>query len=257
MTFAEALREFLKHDEVADVVKLHVWDKSFPYKADLNQFAGKKLRRADVFAAAKESDEKGAIFALVWGYPDGHTDYRNRNLETSLQAAMGDIEGVARTIHSIRAYDDPVAKLNKHNGLGAASTSKIAYFAGLEERGNQCLIFDMHVVRSILTQGFSELDSLRARMGLPLIGNQYVKDFGGYVRKQVDKEANYRSYIEGMAELTRALRYDFEADDIERFLFELGKEHGKTPNQQKFSALSKSAYAGPVTVEKTTRLKKT
>lgn len=250
MTFAEALREFLKHDEVADVVKLHVWDKPFPYKADLNQFAGKKLRRADVFAAANESDEKGAIFALVWGYPDGHTDYRTRNRETSLQAAMGDIENVGRKIHSIKEEYEVVSKLNEHPGLGTASTSKIAYFAGLKHYGNECLIFDMQVVRSILTQAYRELDMLREGLKLDLIGSSYSGNFSKHVRDQVDDEAKYLAYIKCMPELRRSLGGEFESDDIERFLFELGREHGRTAKTKKFTTLSKSSFVMPPTTKK-------
>ena len=241
MTFAEALRSFLSYEEEAQSVSIAAWDRSIPFMAELAERDGNKLYRRDVFAAAREDDLKGAVFALVWGYPAGHTDFRTRDQEVNLQAAMRNLEPVAHTIHSIRHYGctdkNPLKRLNENPGLRTASTSKIAYFAGLEHKNSRCLILDQQVMRAILTEAYPELDDLR----LALAKRDHAAPFPpGFESRMVDAPRSYPVYISGMADLAARLDHEFKVDEIERFLFELGREIGRTPKTKRWTTLSKS-----------------
>lgn len=241
MTFATALRTFLETEEEAQEVNIDVWDRNIPFMDEIAAFQGRNLYRGDVFAAAREDDVKGAVFALVWGYPDGHTFYRNKGMPINLQTAMLNLEPVARTIHSIRHYGttdkNPLRRLNANPGLRTASTSKIAYFANLEHRQHRLLILDQQVMRAILTEDFSELNDLRSTIAKRQAAAAFPD---GFESRMVDAPASYPAYIEGMGKLAKSLDHEFEADEIERFLFELGREIGRTPNTRQWQHLSRS-----------------
>lgn len=244
MIFADALREFLKHDERAQVFNPGSWHIALPYLPELKAFEGKITRDA-VFTAARESDEKGAVFALVWGFPDGFTSHfnqGNRKPRPTLQSAIrDDLERLGNLIHSIRQYGPrlgtPVDDLNSIPGLGTASTSKIAYFAELKHNGNPCLILDQQVVRAVCAQYYPELTGLR----LSLTGMEDPSQIDkAKPTAIVEQKGNYEAYLGEVARLAGKMDWEFEEAQIERFLFELGSDMGRP--KPLWSALSRSVF---------------
>lgn len=233
MTFADALRSFLTHSERGQAFKPNAWQIALPYLSEFQAFESGKLLRETVFAAAQESEEKGAVFALVWGFPAGYTSYLNqgsRKPKATLQTAIRDhLERLGKLIHSIREYGPrlgtPVDDLNIIRGLKTASTSKIAYFAGLRHNGNPCLIFDQQVIRAVGAQDYPELARMRLRLtertAAGQIDNKNVTAF-------VDQPGNYEAYLEEVARLAGEMEWEFEEAQIERFLFELGSDIGRS-----------------------------
>ncbi|KQN09056.1 hypothetical protein [Sphingomonas sp. Leaf28] len=245
MNFAEALQEFLTAPEEGQKVRPHVWDNTLPFIDSALALGEKPLLRSNVFAAFKEGDEKGSVFALVWGYPDGHTNYMTKGAPVSLQVAMRDAHYIGDVLGSLREYGttkkNPLSSLNEIPGLFTASTSKLAYFAGLDHRGDRCLILDQQVMRAIMSEDYRELDDLRAAiLKDPMPGRI---EQGREVRA-VNAPNSYPRYIEEMGKLAKSLGSDVDAEDVERFLFELGRDIHRTTNTRKWRALSKSVVIG-------------
>lgn len=97
-------------------------------------FGGARLPRRFVLALAAVDPEAGVVASLVWGFPKGGPQGRWRSFAEAFRRADR-YAGILADIRSARAKvaaRDALDRLNAvQPGVGFASTSKIAYFAGL------------------------------------------------------------------------------------------------------------------------------
>lgn len=197
--------------------KLGNWDKHFrdgqkyPHR---EWFENQKqaLTRGDVFRAFRISDELGLLATLKWGFPGGAQRLNpkpfNRviwslaEFAAKLTRARATSDANAATL--LGSLDEP--------GIGPATTSKIAYFAGLTTAEGACLIYDQMVRRAIRRLADPEFDELK-----PLLGASEV----GFDAKR--QRATYGTYIIAVCGLAK--RCGVTPAQIELHLFKLGRAY--------------------------------
>jgi hypothetical protein len=182
------------------------WDQ---YPNDLD------LSRSDLFGHFNQSTRRGIISTIKWGYPRGKTPggtwmgfstaFRSDDLVNSIDTLQN---SAARSAVSL------VRRINRSvDGIGTATTSKLAYFAGLTTAEGPCLIYDSMVRRAIRVRGDKEFAALRQivanrPVGQDLSPAQQIKTYGEYLR----------------ATHAMAKRLGVNGDQIELFLFR-GREN--------------------------------
>lgn len=218
--------------EEGDFFNRERWTKPIPHLDEIGEIKS-PLYREHVKQAVSQSVEKGIVYTLVWGYPNGFTNVKTTSHEHNLQTALSRdlaqlVERVELLKRDPRSAVRTIAKLNETDGIGTASTSKVAYFFGLETSVGPCLIFDQQVVRALFRYDYPELLDLRYRMTIP---GRKPTVVGDDVGKIVKHPPNYQAYLEGMMELERRIGRGAYVEDLERFIFWLGRNRNKrTPS---------------------------
>ncbi|HEX8301447.1 hypothetical protein [Sphingomonas sp.] len=218
------LRE-LSPDSLGERFRPTAWKKhSLPYVDELTErFSRNEFTRADVKQAFREDVRKGVVFSLVWGFPNGFinpkrpADLRNAwphidklvDKVRSLQGRPGD----CTPTEIIKALNTPIS------GIATSSTSKIAYFAGIQATSGRCLIYDSQVIKAIVSETFAELYSLRIQL---VRQRDETLPFGKKVQS-VNQVTTYLDYISGINSLCRKLERRFEPDQVEEVLFAAGR----------------------------------
>lgn len=185
------------------------------------------LLREHVFDAMKESLHKGMIFALVWGYQGGKTHGKSASAEkqeATLQWAMAHpdvlLDAIQRLRYAPRNARETIRRLNQQPGVSSASTSKVAYFARLEAREGNCLIFDRQVAKAIYKLDLPELAPLREALFPP---SAIKADERKTISFVAQSSSSYQPYLSGIYDLSRTLGRGIDGEDIERFLFRQGR----------------------------------
>lgn len=158
----------------------------YDHSADFAALDQQRFTRQMVFDHFGTSDRKGVVSAIKWGYPKGSLPGGKWR---SFSAAFRSADLVAR-IGELRAAPagahETVASLNACvKGIGTATTTKLAYFAGLmTAEGHQCLIYDSMVrraIRGIEMQEFADLAAIIRRSPRDLTPRQQEDTYGLYL----------------------------------------------------------------------------
>ncbi len=198
-----------------------VWEKHFEYVSDtksksalgrvLARCATTKnshLSREFVFSIAEEDVREGLIASVIWGFPKG-------------SGPGGNWKRLADAFAKSREYADAIEKLKRapfvsalaglcslnqiQNGVGFATTSKMAYFANVEFQEGRALIYDRNVMLAIKDGLWADrFDGTRSGIGM----NQHFYSKG---------VSTYASFIEEAEKACRQIGCD--ADQIETGLF--------------------------------------
>jgi hypothetical protein len=169
-------------------------------------------------ACARRSIE----WTMVWGYPKGRIYISRPNMKLALNSA----DAVAQKINELKARaDNPtagecLAEIHAvSKGIATSTSSKIAYFAGLQAREGKCLILDEQVLASILYNRFDELRLLICKI-LPRRPSTYTCLGEQLADAKRNQQVVYGSYVRTLNRL--AAQSGKTAVTLERFLFANG-----------------------------------
>lgn len=200
------LRNWIKHRDDPDQRQ------AYDHAADYDALDGKWLDRALVYEHFGQNSMKGVISSIKWGYPRGSLPGGGwKAFSTAFRT-----HGFAAQIERIRmsAPADSVAVISALNalvsGVATATTSKIAYFAGLPSRDGGCLIYDSMVRRAIRDRDDPEFVELKSMM-----------PSGERDMTPGQQEATYGLYLRNAHQM--AARLNVDADQVEHFLFSWGR----------------------------------
>jgi hypothetical protein len=156
-----------------------------------------KLSRQDVFDLAETKPELGVIAAIVWGFPRGG---RPGGQWMSFAEAFDASKRFADVLSTLQALASPateaIEQLNQLlKGVGFATTTKIAYFAGISFREGPALIYDANVIKAITAAGSRWAEAFPRTRSILGSSNFYPK-----------ATRSYGSYIEEASALATRLR---------------------------------------------------
>lgn len=144
-----------------------------------------RLERGHVFADFAASPTKGVISAIKWGYPKGGLPGgRWQMFSTAFRSGAFEAKiAELRRKPGLSAVEIITALNAVQPGIKTASTSKLAYFAGLTAREGQCMIYDAMVRRAIRERDDPEFAGLKAMMPVrDLSLDQQQASYGDYIR---------------------------------------------------------------------------
>ena len=194
------------------IVERKNWERHRVRGADLSAFQADQLTitRQSIMRTFNSGDYgAGVIATLMWGYPKGAIGQTDVGMTTALLASSLIGEALKRLKEEPEASATNVlTTLNQTcTGIGPATTSKLAYFAGIKTTEGGALIYDNMVRRAInALRSDTEFDELRAQISL---------------RKTNIANATYGTYIRAV--INCASRRTATADQIEHQLFRLGR----------------------------------
>ncbi len=223
MSLAQELAAFLAEPEHGDPFKPAAWEPlenfTLRYRREFEAIKGGILRR-HVFDKAQDNTLRGIWWALVWGYPGG----KQAGDDKTLKRAMVNMESLAHEVDWLRKETPDAAELLERlnqcrRGLSTASTTKVAYFAGLNTAQGKALIFDQQAIIAILTRGDPEFAPLLASKPFAKHAHRSRKD---RVNVALQQPAHYQEYVAHLHAL--AAQLGVKPDDIERFLYMKGRK---------------------------------
>ena len=158
----------------------------YDHSADFAALDQQRFTRQMVFDHFDTSERKGVVSAIKWGYPKGSLPggkwrsfsaaFRSDALVECVAKLRAMPETAVRTVVSLNACV---------SGIGTATTTKLAYFAGLRTTdGHQCLIYDSMVrraIRAIDMPEFIELAAIIRRSPRDLTPRQQEETYGLYL----------------------------------------------------------------------------
>ena len=155
----------------------------YDYSADFAALDQQRFTRQMVFDHFGVSDRKGVVSAIKWGYPKGSLPGGKWRAFSAAFRSDGLVELIDKFRVAPATAHETVAVLNACvTGIGTATTTKLAYFAGLvTTEGHQCLIYDSMVrraVRGIDMQEFAELAAIIRRSPRDLTPRQQEETYG-------------------------------------------------------------------------------
>jgi hypothetical protein len=184
----------------------------YDHASDYDALDGKRFTRAVVFEHFAESDRKGVISTIKWGYPKGSLPGGGWHAfsDTFRSPEFG---GVLKALRAKpRSGNETVAMLNKCvKVIGTATTTKIAYFARLRSDEGPCLIYDSMVRRAIAESPEPEFAELKATL---------TRSKGDLTPKR--QEDTYGLYISSV--MAAADRRGASPEQVELGLFTSGRE---------------------------------
>jgi len=183
----------------------------YPHAHEYVELDGKKFTRGMVFAHFQESDAKGIISTIKWGYPKGNLPGGGWNAFSDAFRTQNFIEALETLRARPRSAAETVTTLNRCvKGIATATTTKIAYFAGLTSDEGRCLIYDSMVRRAIAHGAGPEFADLSRRL------NRSSRDL-----TPAQQEATYSLYLSSIYEASRNRGVSAEAIELELF------QHGR------------------------------
>lgn len=184
----------------------------YPYLEDYRRLDGHPLRREMVFSHSYESVRKGIISSIKWGFPTGGRPGGPwRQFSAAFRSDL--LEEMVQQFRSNRNIcgSHLISRLNSAvPGVGTATTTKIAYFAGLTTADGACMIYDSMVRRAIAVSPWPEFQALRQTI------NSRSADLS--IKQQLD---TYPQYLRGLND--GAARRGVQPSQIELFLFNQGR----------------------------------
>jgi Putative 8-oxoguanine DNA glycosylase OGG-like protein len=150
-----------------------------------------KFKRKHVFDIARADRERGIIASVVWGFPRGG---RPGGQYKSFAQVFAETNRFADHIESIGSGNTGAAEglqgLNSLlDGVGFATTSKLAYFADVQFLEGPALIFDANVIKAITSNDGVWSDAFRNTREMLGVGSWYhraAKSYGVYVAEARD-----------------------------------------------------------------------
>ncbi len=190
----------------------------YPFHDAYTELDGQRFTRQHVFQHFAQSTIKGINSAIKWGYPRGGRPGGRWHAFSDALRTGEYADAIERMRQSPSATAQQIVlRLNAIVvGVGTATTTKMAYFAGLAARGGpteserSCLIYDSMVRRAIwhrTDEDFGELHRLLRDVRWPITPNKEAATYGLYL-----DSANR------MAE-----RHNVRMEQIELFLFRCGR----------------------------------
>lgn len=181
-----------------------IYPTPYPHWTDYPELA--RLERHHVFTDFGTSLTKGTISAIKWGYPKGGLPGgRWKMFSTAFRSGAFEAKIVElRQKPDLSAVEIITALNSVQPGIKTATTSKLAYFAGLVAREGPCMIYDAMVRRAIRVRNDPEFAALRAL--LP------VRDL-----TVLQQQETYGCYIQGLEAMAR--RCGTTPVQVEHFLF--------------------------------------
>lgn len=202
------------------------------YEDEIGQHSG-DLDRAFVRATYQpECSERSIIWTLVWGYPKGRIQMNRPNMKSALRSASSIAEAINGIVSSEKTFsaNEVLTKIHEvSTGVRTSTSSKVAYFAGMETHEGVCLILDEKVIASILYNRFDQLRPLIKKM-LPLSPAAYSclgEQIADATKRQ---EAGYGDYVRCLNRL--AGQHGTTPDALEAFLF------ANAPSRQTMTAIN-------------------
>jgi hypothetical protein len=201
-----------------DIFSLANWKKHwragepYPGYREFTAWDGRPLTRADVFQKFCEGDEVGILATLKWGFPRGAQRQAHGAFNRVIWAAGAFAEKLAEARRNPGLAASEIIRGLNEPGIGASTTSKIAYFAGLRSSEGPCLIYDQMVRRAIRRLDDPEYSHLRAKLRRrngDLTPSAQAETYGAYVT------ATHRA----------AKRLNVSSAQLELFLFRLGRAY--------------------------------
>jgi len=192
------------------------YNRTYPFADDYAELDGQRFTREQVFADFNRSLDKGIISSIKWGYPTGGKPgggwmafseaFRCPTFGKAIQAFRKTRSSSAHML---------VSSLNSLvSGVGTATTSKIAHFAGLMVVGGgqelRCLIYDSMVRRAIKRLKIPEFEQLKSTLAIR------KADIPPAIQ-----ELTYGSYLVAVEAFARC--HSVEVDQVELWLFKVGR----------------------------------
>lgn len=248
MSLTDELSDFLAKPQKGDPFNPRAWAprESFElrFEREFQQFTSTPILRQHVFAKAQGRTLRGIWWSLVWGYPRG----KQAGDDKSLKIAMSDLANMAYVVDVLRNKTPEADKLlnslnGARKGLSTASTTKIAYFAGLQTTQGPALIFDQQAATAIIERNDPEF--------APLLQSAPFARYAGKhrdvrVTTALRRTEHYREYLAHMYKLSDDM--GVAADDIERFLYEWGRKVRTREGTEK-SKITKAIKKAPALVD--------
>lgn len=219
MSLSSDLADFLAEPETGNPFNPAAWLPGVAFEREFKAHKGPILRK-HVFAKAKGRVFRGIVWSLVWGYPRG----KQAGDDKSLKTAMENLENMAIQVAYLQGKTtcsiEMLRMLNDaRRGLSTASTTKIAYFAGLKTTEGDALIFDQQAITALIERNDPEFAGLMASEPFARYAG---KDRNVRVTTALNRVEHYKEYLIHMHSV--AAQLGVRADDIERFLYNWGRK---------------------------------
>ena len=202
--------------------------KPYPYADAFHDLDGGAFPRSRVFADFADSDQRGVISSIKWGYPRGGRPrgawqafshaFRSSDHADAVRDLKGQVVSATYLIRKLNALTE-----GREKGLGTATTSKIAYFAQLQSEEGSCLIYDSMVRRALR---FSQDRDIREDTHLAPIRDAVVRRTSDLTPRE--QENTYGIYIAALTASAAARGID--PDQLELALFREGRAVGNRTN---------------------------
>jgi hypothetical protein len=147
-----------------------------------------KLTRQDVFDIAKQDGASGVIASIVWGFPrGGRPGGQWKSFADAFEVSERFAVELAALRHERVPAFDGIIRLNRIvKGVGFATTTKIAYFAGVQFKEGKALIFDANVIKAISSLKSSWADVFprtRAALGSTNFYPKATRSYGLFIHE--------------------------------------------------------------------------
>ncbi|WP_406852569.1 hypothetical protein WEU32_01065 [Brevundimonas sp. BH3] len=184
----------------------------YPHANEYVELDGQRFTRAMVFAHFQENDAKGVISTIKWGYPKGSLTMGKWQAFSDAFRTKNIVEALNILRKNPRSAPETVRLLNGCvKGIGTATTTKIAYFAGLSSTEGRCLIYDSMVRRTIARGAGDEFSDLS------IILNKSLRDLSPQ-----QQEHTYGIYLKAIHVASRNRGVSPETIELE--MFKKGRE---------------------------------
>ncbi len=194
------------------------------HQAELEQHKGDLTRDfvRDVFTSV--CDDRAIIWTLVWGYPKGRIQMSRPNMKRAVRSAgnAADAVNAMRTGNRLMPANSVLGSIHAvSSGIKTSTSSKIAYFAGLQAKEGQCLILDEKVIVSILYNRFDQLRPLiRKMLSRPQASYRCLgEQIDDAIKRQAQSYGDYVRYMNRLAE-----KQGICPSELEAFLFANGPD---------------------------------
>lgn len=152
------------------------------------------ITRSDILEE-KQCQNKIAMI-LVWGYPNGGRGYHIQNILEQIDVLSKILSKVENKNLSRDEAEELISNLNKIEGMGPSTWSKLLHFFRVSVNSNSCQIFDAKIEKSLNTEKFKEFE----------------KD-----KWDQHKTNDFFDYIERLSKVSRKL--NVKPEQVENFLF--------------------------------------
>ena len=156
------------------------------------------ISRSELRSIAASGDIKKLILSvIIWGYPSG----MRGNHVSSLVEALDDIEDALTSATSVTDWVGHYEHIQRIDGLGLSTYSKLLNFLPAKITGLNALILDDRIIRVVSSDVFDDFSGLRTL-------------------KSYNAVSKYPLYLSEMHRI--ASRLAVPAQNLEFFLFEFG-----------------------------------
>lgn len=195
--------------------------KPYPYADAFHDLDGGAFPRSRAFADFGDSDQRGVISSIKWGYPRGGRPGGAWMAFSEAFRSTAHAEALQKIRRSRHSASDLIRVMNSAaKGVGTATTSKIVYFARLECEEGGCLIYDSMVRRALKLSHDPDITDDRHFAPIRKAVLNRSRDLSPR-----EQEETYGIYITALT--TSAEERGVDPDQLELALFREGRDVGK------------------------------